>query len=236
MTKRALAEALGVFAVVFGGCGAIITNDEYHGVIGTLGVAVAFALIVVVAVYVTGPLSGGHINPAVTLALTLTRQFPAHEAIAYIGAQASGASAGALTLLAMWPHQPQHLGATVPTVGVGSACVYEFVLTAVLMFVIMVVRADTRDTGAAATIAIGAIVGLAGLTAGPVTGASMNPARSFGPALVSGEWRDYWIYVAGPVLGAAAGAFAYQFFRAERLRPLLPATREDLPALPEEAA
>jgi aquaporin NIP len=234
LTKRALAEALGVFALVFGGCGAIITDDRYDGAIGTLGIAVAFGLIVIFAVYATGPLSGGHINPAVTLALTITRQFPAHEAITYVGAQAAGASAGALTLLAVWPHKPHHLGATLPTVGVGSAFVYEFVLTAFLMFVIMVVRADTRDTGAAAAIAIGAIVGLAGLMAGPVTGASMNPARSFGPALVSGEWRDFWVYVAGPLLGGAGGAFAYQFFRPEQLRPLTVATRGDLPALPEE--
>ena len=113
----------------------------------------------------------------------------------------------------MWPDKPAHLGATVPAVAAGSAFLYEAVLTAFLMFVIMAVATDTRAVGAAAAIAIGGVIGLDALFGGPVTGASMNPARSFGPALVSGEWRDFWVYVAGPVAGAALGAFAYQLVR-----------------------
>jgi MIP family channel proteins len=169
-----------------------------------------------VMVYATGHLSGAHINPAVTLAFTFTRHFPAREALAYVAAQLAGATLGALTLLAVWTDKPAHLGATVPTVAAGSAFLYELLLTAFLMFVIMAVATDTRAVGAAAAIAIGGTIGLDALFGGPVTGASMNPARSFGPALVSGEWRDFWIYVAGPVAGAALGGLAYQLVRGEQ--------------------
>ncbi|MCA1674318.1 MAG: aquaporin, partial [Actinobacteria bacterium] len=171
-----------------------------------------------VMVYATGHLSGAHINPAVTVAFTLTRHFPAREAVAYIGAQLAGASVGALVLWAVWTEQPAELGATVASVASGSALVYEVVLTALLMFVIMAVATDVRAVGAAAAIAIGGTVGLDALFGGPVTGASMNPARSFGPAVVAGEWLDFWVYVVGPVSGAALGALAYQLVRGEHPR------------------
>ncbi len=118
-------------------------------------------------------------------------------------------------LLAVWPSQPAELGATAPSVGVGSALVYELLLSAVLMFVIIAVATDTRAVGPGAAIAIGGAVGVDALFGGPVTGASMNPARSFGPALAAGEWQDFWIYVLGPVLGAGLGALAYQLVRGE---------------------
>ncbi len=115
----------------------------------------------------------------------------------------------------MWPDTPAQLGATVPTVGAGSALVYEIVLTAALMFVIMAVATDTRAVGAAAPIAIGGAVGFAAIMGGPVTGASLNPARSLGPALAAGEWKDFWVYVVGPIAGAGLGAFADQLIRGE---------------------
>jgi MIP family channel proteins len=170
-------------------------------------------------VYATGHLSGAHINPAVTLAFTLTRHFSPRDAASYIAAQLLGAAAAALLLLAIWPDQPAQLGATAPTIGAGSAFAYELVMTAFLMFVIMAVATDTRAVGASAAIAIGGTVGLDALLGGPVTGASMNPARSFGPALVAGEWRDFWLYVAGPVVGAALGALAYELVRGESAKP-----------------
>jgi aquaporin NIP len=213
--RRATAEGLAAFALVFAGCGAVVANHTYNGALGSVGVSLTFGLIIMVMIYATGHLSGAHINPAVTIAFTLTRHFSPRDAIAYIGAQLAGATAGALLLLAVWTDKPAHLGATVPSVAAGSAFVYEAVLSAFLMFVIIAVATDTRAVGAAAAIAIGATVGLDALFGGPVTGASMNPARSFGPALVSGTWTDFWIYVAGPVLGAAAGAFAYQLIRGE---------------------
>lgn len=142
-----------------------------------------------------------------------TRHFPAREAIVYIGAQCAGAIAGALCLLALWTGAPADLGATVPSVGASSALVYERVLSAFLMFVIMAVATDTRAVGSGAAIAIGATVGLDALFGGAVTGASMNPARSLGPALASGQWQDFWVYLIGPSLGAALGGLAYQLVR-----------------------
>ena len=211
--RRALAEGLAAFALVFAGCGAIVANAQYDAALGTVGIALVFGLVIMVMVYATGHLSGAHINPAVTIAFTITRHFPAREAIAYVAAQCTGAILAALVLLAVWPSQPAALGATVPTVGVGSALVYEAILTALLMFVIIAVATDTRAVGAAAAIAIGGTIGLDALFGGPVTGASMNPARSLGPALVSGTWTDLWIYLVGPLAGASIGAVAYQLVR-----------------------
>ncbi|MEA2430022.1 MAG: aquaporin [Thermoleophilaceae bacterium] len=213
LPRRAAAEGLAAFALVFAGCGAAVTNARYGGALGTVGIALVFGLVIMVMVYATGHLSGAHINPAVTVAFTLTRHFPARDALAYVAAQIAGATAGALLLLAMWTDKPARLGATVPSVGSGTALVYEIVLTAFLMFVIMAVATDTRAVGAAAAIAIGATVGLDALFGGPVTGASMNPARSLGPALAAGEWHMFWVYLAGPVLGAYAGALAYGVVR-----------------------
>lgn len=216
--QRSLAEGLAAFALVFAGCGAII-SDASFGNLGSAGVAFAFGLVIMAMVYATGHLSGAHINPAVTLAFTLTRHFPAREAIAYVAAQCAGAIAAGLALLAIWPSQPAQLGATVPNVGTGSALVYEALLSAILMFVIVAVATDTRAVGAAAAIAIGGTVGLDALVGGAVTGASMNPARSLGPALAAGEWKEFWVYLAGPLLGASVGALAYQLVRGARDAP-----------------
>ena len=213
LPRRAAAEGLAAFALVFAGCGAIVADTHYGGVLGAVGTSLVFGLVIMVMVYATGHLSGAHINPSVTVAFTLTRHFPAREAMAYIAAQLAGATAAALVLWGVWTDRPAHLGATVPAVSAGSAFLYEAVLTAILMFVIMAVATDTRAVGAGAAIAIGGAVGLDALFGGPVTGASMNPARSFGPALVSGEWHDFWVYVLGPLAGAALGALAYQVVR-----------------------
>jgi aquaporin NIP len=215
LARRSAAEGLAAFALVFAGCGAIVTDASYDGALGTVGIALVFGLVIMAMVYATGHLSGAHINPAVTVAFAAARHFPAREAMAYVSAQLAGAATAGLLLLAVWPDQPAQLGATVPTVGIGSALVYEGVLTAVLMFVITAVATDTRAVGAGAAIAIGGTVGLDALFGGPVTGASMNPARSFGPALAAWEWHDFWIYLAGPVVGAVLGALAYQLVRGD---------------------
>ncbi|HEY5941558.1 MAG TPA: aquaporin [Solirubrobacterales bacterium] len=213
LRRRAAAEGLGVFALVFAGCGAIVAEATYPGSLGPVGIALVFGLVVMAMVYATGHLSGAHLNPAVTLAFVLTRHLPRAEAAAYLLAQCAGALVAALALAAIWPAEPASLGATLPTVGAGSAFAYELILTAFLMFVIMAVATDTRAVGAAAAIAIGGTVGFDALFGGPVTGASMNPARSLGPALVSGELQHLWIYLLAPPLGAALGALAYQLVR-----------------------
>src|SRR3954464_4988866 len=215
LLRRSVAEGLAAFALVFAGCGAVVTNATHQNTLGSVGIALVFGLVIMVMVYATGHLSGAHINPAVTIAFTLTRHFPGRDAVAYIGAQLAGATAGALLLLAVWTDKPAKLGATVPSVAAGSAFAYEVVLTAFLMFVIVAVATDTRAVGAAAAIAIGGTVGLDALFGGPVTGASMNPARSFGPALVSGTWPVLWVCVAGPAAGAAVGAVASQLIRGQ---------------------
>lgn len=211
--RRAAAEGLAAFALVFAGCGAIVANAHFHDALGSVGVGLVFGLVIMVMVYATGHLSGAHINPSVTIAFTLTRHFSLRDASAYIAAQLTGATLAALGLLAVWPSKPAELGATVPTVAAGSALVYEVILTAFLMFVITAVATDTRAVGAAATIAVGGVIGLDALFGGPVTGASMHPARSFGPAPVSGTWTDFWVYVAGPIVGATGGAVAYHLVR-----------------------
>jgi aquaporin NIP len=201
--------------LVFGGCGAIGVNSERGGSLGSVGVSAAFGLVIMVMVYATGHLSGAHINPAVTTAFTVTRHFPIRDALAYIPAQLAGATAGAVLLRLAWHGTPANLGTSLPSVSNGSALIYEIVLTAMLMFVILAVATDTRAVGAAAAIAIGGTVALDALFGGGVTGASMNPARSFGPALVSGTWAHFWIYIVGPVLGAVVGALLYQLVRGE---------------------
>jgi len=219
LLRRIAAEAFAAFALVFAGCGAIIADARYEGALGVVGVALVFGLIIMAMVYATGHLSGAHMNPAVTVAFTLARHFPLRDALAYIPAQLVGATAAAGVLYAAWTDKPAQLGATVPSVGAGQALLYEVVLTALLMFVIMAVATNTRAVGASAAIAIGGVIGLDALFGGPVTGASMNPARSFGPALVSGEWHDFWVYAVAPPVGAIVGAFAYQFVRGGPERP-----------------
>jgi MIP family channel proteins len=227
LPRRALAEFLAAFALVFAGCGAIITDAKYDGALGTVGIALVFGLVIMAMIYATGHLSGAHINPSVTIAFTLTRHFPLRDALAYIPAQLAGATVAAGVLRGAWTDKPAHLGATLPSVGGGQALLYEAVLTAFLMFVIITVATDTRAVGSGAAIAIGGVVGLDALFGGPVTGASMNPARSFGPALVANDWRDFWVYILGPLIGATVGAFAYQLVRGEhRDQSLSPSSQE----------
>jgi aquaporin NIP len=215
LARRCFAEGLATFALVFAGCGAIVIDSERGDSLGATGIAATFGLVILAMIYATGHLSGAHINPAVSLAFVATRHFPVREAAVYVPAQLAGAAAGALLLRLLWRGTPADLGATVPSVGAGSAVVYEAVMTGFLMFVIMAVATDTRAIGAAAAIAIGGTVALDSLFGGGATGASLNPARSFGPALVAVQWQDFWVYLVGPLVGALAGAFAYQLARGQ---------------------
>lgn len=215
LLRRAAAEALGAFALVFAGCGAIVTDTHTHGALGVVGVSLVFGLVILAGIAALGHVSGAHFNPSVTLSFFLTRHLPGRDALAYVAGQVVGAVLAALLLWAIWPTQPADLGATVPSIAAGRALILEAVMTGLLMLVILSVATDTRAVGAPAALAIGATIALDALFGGPLTGASMNPARSFAPALVSGQWRDFWVYVAGPFVGAPLGALAYQLVRGE---------------------
>jgi MIP family channel proteins len=208
-----LAECIGTFALVFAGCGAIMVDAKTHQ-LGHVGVAITFGLVIMFGIYAVGHISGAHFNPSVTFAFALSRHFPWPRAAAYWAAQLAGALAAALLLRASLGNRAD-VGATLPSGSQGQAFLWEAVLTFFLMFVIMAVATDTRAVGEAAAIAIGGTIGLDAMFGGPVTGASMNPARSFAPAIVSGNLHALWVYVAAPLVGASLGALAYQTVRGE---------------------
>jgi aquaporin NIP len=223
--RRAVAEAIGTFALVFAGCGAIVTDAQRDGALGALGIGLVFFLVLLAAIATLGHVSGAHFNPAVSLSFFLTRHLPVRDLGAYWVAQLGGGVAAALLLLVIWPGHPADLGATTPSIAVGRAFVVEVVLTAFLMLVIMSMATDTRAEGAPAALAIAAAVGLAAIAFGPLTGASLNPARSLAPALASGQWEAFWLYLLGPLLGAPLGALTYQYVRREHPEP--PTRTED---------
>jgi len=211
--RRAVAELVGTFALVTAGCGAIVVNQA-TGALGHGGVAASFGLVIMVMIAAVGHLSGAHFNPAVTIAFALTRHFEWRDVPTYLLAQLVGAISGAWVLRAAFG-TTAGLGATLPAGTTLQALGIEILLSAVLMFVIVSVATDTRAVGQLAAIAIGGTVALDALWGGPVTGASMNPARSFGPALVAGLWRAHWIYWLGPIAGTILGAALYQVLRSE---------------------
>ncbi len=198
--KRYLAEAIGTFALVFAGTGAIVVNDVSGGTITHLGVALVFGLIVMTMIYAVGDVSGAHMNPAVTLGFFVARLLPARDVPPYVASQLAGALAASGLLRLLFDHAG--LGATLPAGAASQSFVLEVVLTAFLMFVILGVATGAKEKGMMAGVAIGGTVALAALFGGPVSGASMNPARSVGPALVSGQWASLWLYCTAPLVGA----------------------------------
>ena len=211
LLRAAVAEAIGTFTLVFAGAGAVMV-DAKTAALGHVGVAITFGLVIMVMIYAVGHVSGAHFNPAVSLAFAVTRHFPWPRVALYWLAQLVGALLAAALLRASLGNLA-HVGATLPAGSDGQSFVWEIVLTAFLMFVIMAVATDTRAVGEAAAIAVGGTVGLDAMFGGPISGASMNPARSAGPAILSGDLRALWIYLVAPVVGAMAGAVAYQFVR-----------------------
>jgi aquaporin Z len=201
LAKRSIAELLGTFALVFAGTGAIVINDVSGGAVSHLGIALTFGLIVMSMIYTFGDISGAHLNPAVTLGFVTARRMPANEGMSYIVSQIIGAIAASLVLRLLFPDHAT-LGATVPTGSAAQSFLLEFLLTALLMLVILNVSVGAKEKGITAGIAIGGVIALEAMFAGPICGASMNPARSFAPALVAMNFHSLWIYLLAPSLGA----------------------------------
>lgn len=199
--RKIFAETLGTFALVFAGTGAIVINTVSGGAIGHAGIALTFGLIVLAMIYTFGDVSGAHLNPAVTLAFFASGRLPGRDVLPYIIAQFAGALLASAVLRGLFPAHPT-LGATLPAGSAAQSFVLEFILTALLMLVILSVSTGAKEKGITAGIAVGSVIALEAMFAGPITGASMNPARSLAPALLSGQTQHLWIYLVATPLGA----------------------------------
>lgn len=212
LPKRSLAEFIGTFGLVFATAGANVVNELSDGQITHLGVGIVSGLIITAMIYAVGHISGAHFNPAVTVGFTVGRHFPVKEVPVYWTAQLLGGSVGALSLLGLFG-KVGIMGGTVPRGSTLESFGFEIPLTFILMFVIMAVATDSRAQGGQAALAVGGTVALNSIFGGPISGASMNPARSFGPALAAWNWGDHWIYWTAPFVGAAIAALAYNLLR-----------------------
>ena len=210
--KKLAAEFLGTFTLVFAGTGAIVINTVSNGAISHVGIALTFGLVVLAMIYTFGDVSGAHLNPAVTAAFAIAQRFKWRSVPHYIAAQITGAIAASALLRFLFPAH-QTLGATLPAGSNMQSFVLEVVLTFILMLVILSVSTGAKEKGITAAIAIGSVIALEAMFAGPICGASMNPARSLSPALVSGNLQHLWIYIAAPVIGAALAVPACCAFR-----------------------
>jgi aquaporin Z len=207
--RKYIAEFIGTFALVFCGTGAIIINQETGGIITHAGIAITFGLIVMAMIYTLGNISGCHINPAVTIAFCIAGKFPGSQIVSYCISQLAGGLLASLTLHYLFPSN-ETLGSTIPAGSEMQSFILEFILSFFLMLVIINVATGSKEQGMFAGLAIGSTVLLEAMFAGPVCGASMNPARSISPALLSGHTEHLWIYIAAPIAGAA---FAIPVFK-----------------------
>lgn len=208
--KKLISEALGTFAIVFCGTGAIIINAESGGAITHPGIAATFGLIVMAMIYALGNISGAHFNPAVTIAFATAKKFDWKEVPGYIISQVVGAFIASLALKVMFPEN-EFLGSTLPTGTEMQSFILEFILTFLLMLVIMNVAHGSKEQGMFAGLAIGSVVLLEAMFAGPICGASMNPVRSLAPAIVSGHIEHLWLYLISPTIGACFAVFVWSY-------------------------
>jgi aquaporin NIP len=212
--KKCGAEFIGTFALVFAGTGAIIINQASGGAITHVGISLTFGLIVLAMIYTVGDISGAHLNPAVSLGFFAARRFSFRELIPYVLSQCAGAFAASGVLRLLFPKDTT-LGATVPVGSAMQSFVLELILTAILMFVILSVSTGAKEKGITAGIAVGSIIGLEAMFAGPICGASMNPARSLAPAIVSQHLSSLWIYLVAPTVGALLAVVGCRCVREE---------------------
>lgn len=212
--QKTLAEAVGTFALVFFGCGSLMVIERFPDSLSPAAVPLIFGLVVASMIYALGHISGAHFNPAVTLAFAVARHFPVRQILFYWFGQISGALLAIISLKLILPDGLTY-GATLPQISTLSSLGTEIILTASLMFVIVSVATDTRAVGTMAGAAIGSIITVAAFVGGPISGASMNPARSLAPAIFENELSSLWIYILGPILGAVAAALLYEFIRCE---------------------
>ena len=212
--KRAVAEFIGTFALVFAGTGAIVVNEVSGGAVTHVGVALTFGLIVLVMIYTFGDISGAHLNPAVTVGFWAARRMPLEQVPVYVASQVLGAAAASGALRVLFP-QSKLLGATLPGGSDAQSFVLEAILTFLLMLTILNVSTGAKEKGITAGIAVGSLIGLEAMFGGPISGASMNPARSLGPALVAEHFEHLWVYLAAPTVGAVAAMGACRCVREE---------------------
>lgn len=210
--KKYIAELFSTFALVFFGTGAIIVNDITNGSITHIGVSLTFGLVVMTMIYATGDVSGAHLNPAVTFGFWISRRFSGRSVIPYIISQCAGALLASLTLHFLFVGHPT-LGATLPSGSIAQSFLLEVILTSVLMFVILGVSTGSKEKGLMAGVAIGAVITFGAIFAGPISGASMNPARSFAPALIAGNMDVLWLYMTAPPLGSFIAVLLCRFTR-----------------------
>jgi aquaporin NIP len=210
--KRCGAEIIGTFALVFAGTGAIVINEASGGAVTHVGIALTFGLIVLAMIYTVGDISGAHLNPAVTIGFWAARRLSSRDVLPYIGSQLTGALLASGLLRILFP-QNQLLGATLPAGSDLQSFILEIVLTFFLMLTILNVSNGAKEKGITAGIAVGAVIALEAMFAGPICGASMNPARSLAPALVSGHFEHLWIYLTAPPIGACAAMIACRCVR-----------------------
>ena len=215
MSKRFISEIIGTFALVFCGTGAMVINDFTGGTVTHVGVAITFGLIVMGMIYAFGDISGAHMNPAVTIGFAYAKKFPWKEVPAYVLAQLIGAFLASGILLYLFP-ESQTLGATLPGLSALKVFILEIILSFFLMVVIINVSTGSKEIGVVAGIAIGSVVLLEAMFAGPITGASMNPARSIAPAVVSGNIADLWIYIFAPSIGCVLAVVTCKLVKYEQ--------------------
>ncbi|XP_008784026.2 aquaporin NIP2-1-like [Phoenix dactylifera] len=212
LLKKVVAEMISTFLLVFVTCGAAALYGSDNSRISQLGQSVAGGLIVTVMIYAVGHISGAHMNPAVTLAFAVLRHFPWIQVPFYWSAQISGAVIASFILRQLL-HPITNLGTTTPSGTPWQALVMEIVVTFCMMFVTLAVATDTKAVGELAGLAVGSSVCITSILAGPVSGGSMNPARTLGPAIASKRYNSLWVYFLGPVLGTLSGGSAYTFIR-----------------------